>query len=107
MNVYHVLSLRYTIHRPLMKQVAPKEQAGAKGARAGWRLTEIPQVAFIVTERTPGKAVLEAIAAARRREKPYVLVFYVFGGPEQSPEISKICSKPGDDEINVKTRGFV
>eukprot|EP00903_Cladosiphon_okamuranus_P007935 g7660.t1 len=65
----------------IVRQVAPKGQVAALGVREGWRLTDIggggrkAADTFRVTAASTSKEVLEALAAARKRGKPYALGF--------------------------------
>lgn len=57
--------------------MAPKGQAAARGVHTGWRLTEINAATTVlaVTATSTPKDVLEALAGARKRGKPYTIDF--------------------------------
>lgn len=58
--------------------MAPKGQAAARGVRTGWRLTEIIAAkTVLVTATATPKDVLEALAEARERGKPYTIGFHL------------------------------
>lgn len=95
-------------------KVAPKGQAATLGVRTGWRLTDIslegrrgvPEPLFSVTATSTSKEALEALAAARKRGKPYTLGFSLaenlsfrsgHDGGGQEP-VDHTNSRPGREE---------
>lgn len=93
-------------------KVVPKGQAATIGVRVGWRLKEVSGASMRgpgegtaaellqSSEKTSAKEVLEALAVARKRGKPYTLVF-LSGAALSGPRLAERGNEEGgSDEAN-------